>query len=125
MPTLFDTYAWVELFKHSAAGERVAELMQEENVFTAIPSLSELAEWALKNKLDTGETIGKVRKTSAVVPLSEEVSELAGRLNHEIKKETRGWGMMDSMIYATALTQGLKVVTGDRHFENKPGVVMI
>ncbi len=33
--------------------------------------------------------------------------------------------MVDSMIYATAITHGLTLVTGDKHFVGQPQVKML
>ncbi|HBY04465.1 MAG TPA: VapC toxin family PIN domain ribonuclease [Desulfotomaculum sp.] len=37
----------------------------------------------------------------------------------------RGLPMADAIVYTTGLERGCKVVTGDRHFKDLPGVVFI
>lgn len=122
---LYDTFAWIELFKDTQVGRRVAQLMKQDQPATAMPSLSELASWALKNGLDAGKVVDKAAYASNIVEFDMEAAQLAGELHFKYKKIESGWGMVDSMIYATALSYGLQLVTGDPHFKGKPGVVFL
>jgi len=122
---LFGTHPWIELLNDGPKGKLVAGLMEQEQPAIATPSLSELTSWAFRNELDAKSILEKVKEASLVLPLTEEVAQLAGELHFLYKKETPGWGMVDSMIYATALTHGLKLVSGDKHFKGKQNVVFL
>ena len=61
-----------------------------------------------------------------MIPLDDELAETAGRIQSERKKIVERWGIVDSIILATARTKGGKVVTGDEHFRDlKLDTVMI
>jgi predicted nucleic acid-binding protein len=42
-----------------------------------------------------------------------------------MKKEIDGWGLADSIVYATALLKKAEVVTGDEHFKKLKNVLFI
>ena len=42
-----------------------------------------------------------------------------------MKKEIDGWGLADSIVYATGVIKKADVVTGDEHFKNLKGVLFI
>ena len=42
-----------------------------------------------------------------------------------MKKEIDGWGLADSVVYATAMVKKADVVTGDLHFKKLNNVVFI
>jgi len=60
-----------------------------------------------------------------LVPVDREVALRSGELNHERKKAVAGWGMADSVVLTTARVVSAKVVTGDRHFQGLPDVVLL
>jgi len=37
----------------------------------------------------------------------------------------KGWGLVDSIMLATARVRKMKVVTGDEHFRDLPEAIMI
>ena len=122
---LIDSYAWIEFFLGTEKGEKVKEILEKGVNYTSIVSIAEITEWSLKNKLETKHFINIIKKISEVINLNEEVVGLAGKINFDHKKTIKGWGMLDSLIYATALLYNLKILTGDKHFENLNNVEMI
>jgi predicted nucleic acid-binding protein len=42
-----------------------------------------------------------------------------------MKKEIDGWGLADSIVYATAIVKKAEVVTGDEHFKKLKNVLFI
>lgn len=67
--------------------------------------------------MNPDERLKFVRTKTAIVPLDDEMAEMAGRISAERKKKVKGWGLVDSCVLATARTRGVRVVTGDDHFE--------
>jgi predicted nucleic acid-binding protein len=59
-----------------------------------------------------------IEKTSTVLDITKEIAILAGEINQERKKKVKSWGMIDSMILATATFYKLKVLTGNSHFKD-------
>jgi len=124
---LLDTYAWVEFFKGTNEGKKVKEILKKEKCYTCIVSIAELVEWCSKNNLkeEIKEYFKAITKSSVILNLDEEISLLAGKINHERKKNIEGWGMMDSLILATAISYDIKILTGDTHFKDLPNVEML
>ena len=122
---LIDTYAWIELFQESEEGMEVKKVLSEQNNYTSIVSISEIVVWALKNNIDPEKYIDFVRELSGILEVTDAISILAGRLNFEIRKNIGDFGMIDSIIYATAKFYNLQVLTGDKHFQGLDGVIML
>ncbi len=122
---LFDTYAWVELFNDTPTGRKVEQLMNSSQNCTSMVSLAELTNWSLKNGFEPDKIISKLKEHSAILPVEEKIAILAGEFYFEYRKQIRDWGMIDSIIYATSLVYGLKVVTGDKHFSDLPNALML
>lgn len=122
---LFDTFAVIEFLEDTGKGRKVFSLMKEEPPSISVVSISELASWLRKKGLDSKKIILRLKDSLTVLPLSESAAELGGELHYEIKKNTPGWEMVDSIIYATALENGLKLVTGDKHFQNRPETIFL
>ncbi len=122
---LLDTYAWVELFIGSEKGDRVKELTKNTESFTSIISLSEIVVWCHRNNKDPKIFLDKVKEYSIILHLNDEIAELAGNLNFEIKKTEKTFGLSDALIYATARMYSLKLLTGDEHFRDLEDIVML
>ena len=122
---LLDSDAWIELFLGTEKGKKVKELLEKGKHYISIVSIAEITEWSLKNKIETKNLIDVIKKISEVINLNEEIVELAGKINFERKKIIKDWGMLDSLIYATALLYNLKILTGDKHFEKLNNVEML
>ena len=122
---LYDTHAWIEFFDGTEKGRIVKEMMETEQPAIAMASISELASWALKRGLEPSTILDKIEKTATVLSFGQNIAALAGEIHHQNKKTIPDWGMVDSMIYATALSNGLTLVTGDKHFADQPQVLML
>jgi|YelNatPaOPRAMG01_1025707.scaffolds.fasta_scaffold02674_5 predicted nucleic acid-binding protein len=124
---LLDTYAWVEFFIGSKSGKRVLRVIQENRCFTSIISLAEIVDWCLKNGLKekAKKYVEIIERTSTILNITKEIAILAGEINQERKKKVKGWGMIDSMILATATFYKLKVLTGDSHFKDIDNVEIL
>jgi len=122
---LIDTYAWIEFFRGTESGMEAREVLRAERSFTSVVSIAEIAEWCLKNNLRLQEYVRAVTKGSVILRLDEQTASIAGTINHERKKTIRGWGMVDSLILATAVSYDLKILTGDSHFKDLPNVRML
>ncbi len=54
----------------------------------------------------------------SVVSLEEELARVAGEISFARKQQVQGWGMVDSIILATARRSGSRIFTGDPHFKD-------
>ncbi len=117
---MLDTSAWVEVFEDTEKSEYVVKKLKENNCCTSIVSVAETAEWCAKKGLQhkTSEYIELIKTGSRLLGLDESISRMAGELNRERKKAGIKWGMMDSIIVATAQIYGLKILTKDIAFKD-------
>lgn len=123
--TLIDTHAWIELFQGTPPGEKVEALLKERECFTSIVSFSEISNWCSKNGFDPKQYIDYVKDSSDIVGLDEEIAVKAGLLRHALKLKMRRWGMIDAIIYTTAVLNGFVVLSGDPDFEGLPSTEML
>ena len=123
---LFDTYAWVEFFLGSEEkGRKAAEMLLNQACYTSIISIAEVSEWCEKNNRDARKYVNILIKKSDVLGLNEAMLETAGKINFLRKKQIKNWGLIDSIVLTTAKTHGLQIVTGDKHFKDIEGTVVI
>jgi len=122
---VIDSYAWIEYFRGSKAGERAKGIIEGEDTLTPTLVLAELSDKYLREKQDVNEDLFFIKSKSQILPLDEETAVAAGRLNVSMKKEVDGWGMADSIVLATARAHNAKVVTGDEHFRKLQETIMI
>ena len=123
---VIDSYAWVEYFRGTESGKRVRPYVEGDSAATSALTLAELREKYLREEWPSFEVdLNFIASRTDVRPVDRQVSLLAGEINYERKKAKRDWGMADSVILATARSASAKVVTGDRHFEGLPDVILI
>jgi predicted nucleic acid-binding protein len=121
---LIDSWAWVEFFAGSKTGESVKTYVKDENQEIIISSinLAEIYRIAL-DRFD--EKAAEKRRRAMIsrcylVPVDEEIAVKGAKLRHE-----RDWGLGDALIYATAIREGAKVLTGDPHFKGLNHVIFL
>jgi len=115
---VLDSFAWIEYFDGSSAGEKVQNFLEREHVVTPAIVVAELSEKYKRLNREFGSKYDFVRARTSIVPLEEGLARAAGEINFERKKFVKGWGMADSMILATARRSGSRIVTGDPHFKD-------
>jgi len=124
--SVIDSYAWIEYFRGTKAGEKAKELIEKDSAATSVITLAELREKYLTEHWNSFDIdINFVTTKTSLILLDREISVLAGRINYENKKKIKNWGMADSIILATARKLSAKVLTSDPHFKNIKDAVMI
>jgi predicted nucleic acid-binding protein len=121
---LIDSWAWVEFFAGSKTGEIVKDYVMDEDQEIIISSihLAEIYRLAL-DRFD--EKAAEKRRLAMIarcylIPVDEEIAVKGAKLRHE-----RDWGLGDALIYATAIREGAKVLTGDPHFRGLSDVIFL
>jgi predicted nucleic acid-binding protein len=124
-----DSYAWIEVFLGSAAGEEARRSMLEaEEVFTPDTVLAEIARKyhregvggaTIRSRLDS------ILEVSQMLGIDGEVALAAGKAYRELENKARDErlrtpSLFDAIVLADARVQGAKVLTGDRHFAGLP-----
>lgn len=118
---LLDSSAWVEFFQGSEKGKEVKSILEQEESFTSIVTFAEIAQWCLRTgREDLMLCVEGVKRMSRILPPTEVISISAGRMNYERKKAGKKWGMIDSIIVATAQAYGLRILTKDYGFRDLP-----
>jgi len=115
---VLDSFAWIEYFNGTTAGEKVQSFLEAGRVLTPAIVVAELSEKHKRLNREFGPKYDFVKARTSVVPLEEELARVAGELNFERKKRVKGWGMADSIVLATARLSKSVIVTGDPHFKD-------
>ena len=117
---LLDTYAWIEYFIGSKNGKIVEELIKMENVSTSIMSIAELSDKFYKDGLlnEWNKRFQFIVNKSKILSLSLEIAKNCDLRKWDLRKKDKTIGLVDAIIYETAIQNNLKIVTGDLHFEN-------
>ncbi len=66
-----------------------------------------------------------IKEKSVIATLDETTAVESAKIQAKMKKEIEGWGLADSIVYATALLKKAEVVTGDEHFKKLKNVLFI
>ncbi|MEM3028230.1 MAG: type II toxin-antitoxin system VapC family toxin [Candidatus Bathyarchaeia archaeon] len=128
MRYVIDSYAWMEYFMGTKAGEKVKPIIEGiEEKYTPTICLAEV--YAKTLKVENKELAEKqkkfIKERSALVPLDEEVAVKSAEIDVVMKKKIKGWGLADSIVYATGVIKNAKIITGDLHFKDLPKVEII
>ena len=128
MKYVIDSYAWIEYFMGTKAGEKVKDLIEnsEEKI---TPSICLAEVYAKALKVESQEIAEKqkifMKEKSSIAYLDESIAVESAKVNVRMKKEIDGWGLADSIVYATAVIKKAEVVTGDEHFKKLKNVLFI
>lgn len=57
--------------------------------------------------------------------LDEKIAVESAKIDCAMKKKIKGWGLADSVVYATGLAKNAEIVTGDEHFKGLKNVIFI
>jgi len=129
---VIDAYAWIEYFKASVSGEAAKKYVESKYAATPTIVVSEVSR-KLTKEIEVGNETQEgmlkrlefVRATSQIVDLDFEIAAEAGKIDVEMKKKAKGWGLADSIVLCTARNAKGKVVTGDEHFREIDDVIFI
>ncbi len=122
---LIDTYAWIEYFIGSKRGEKVKEIIENEDNIILTPEccLAEIKGWSIRENMDFDELYSIVRKISDVQCVITQDWLDAASIRSEMRKTMKDFGMIDALIIAQQKRMGCKIVSGDPHFEGSKDVV--
>jgi predicted nucleic acid-binding protein len=129
---VIDSYAWIEYFRASEYGKVAQEYIESGECVTPTIVVSEISR-KLQKEIELGDETpeGRLKRlefinaTSQVVDLYFELAVEAGKIDCDMKKKEKGWGLADSIVLCTARSLKGKVVTGDEHFRNLKEIVFI
>ncbi len=123
LTVLIDSWAWIEYFKGSKAGEKARKYIEgkEKAIISAI-NIAEVYRWILRfyDEKIAKEKINVMKERCFVIPVDEEIAIMAAKIKHEEKL-----GLGDAIIYATAKKEEAIILTGDSDFKDKENVIFI
>lgn len=123
MTVLLDSWCWIEYFNGTDAGKKIVEYIDSaESLFISVINLAEVYKHVLskKNEKDADMIVSMMMSRCFILPVDAKTALNAAKLNWEKK-----WGLGDSLIYTTAKTHKLQLISGDSHFKNEEGVIYI
>ncbi len=123
MTVLIDSWAWIEFFQGSEPGKRVGDFIENnhEMIVSSI-NISEVYRWILRfyDENTAEEKREAIRERCFVVDVDESIAVEAAKIKHQF-----GWGLGDSIVYATAKQLGAEILTGDSDFKERDGVIFL
>jgi predicted nucleic acid-binding protein len=122
---VIDSFAWIEYFIGSEPGKIVKQYIESGDSVTPSIVIAELSSKYHREKIDFKSRLNFIKMKSSISILNEEIAIIAGKINSERKKKVKNWGIVDSIIMATANLLNARVVTGDEHFKDVEKVIMI
>ena len=123
---VIDSYAWIEYFKGSEQGRKVAPHIEGGHGLTSFVVVAELSAYYAHEKMEAWqERYRFIESKSAILELTLEIAKAAGRTRQEMRKERPKFGLIDALIYETAKSLKATVISGDPHFEGLPNVIFL
>jgi predicted nucleic acid-binding protein len=122
---LVDASAWIEFFLGKDKCPKVERAIESKEACTSMITFAEIVNWCQKNNKNAVERIDIVKNGSEIINLNEGIIMAAGKINYERKKTIPKWGMIDSLILATAQMYDLRILTKDRDFRNLPNAELL
>ncbi len=128
MKYVIDSYAWIEYFMGTKNGEKVKPIIEgQDEKITPTICLAEIYSKTLR--VENQELAEKqrsfIKEKSVLAPLDEQTALESARVLNRLKKEINGWGLADSIVYATGTIKKAEIVTGDEHFRKAKNVFFI
>jgi predicted nucleic acid-binding protein len=121
---LIDSWAWIEYFKGSKAGEKAKEIIEkyDEDAVVSVINIAEVYKWILKfyDENIAEEKRMFIKRRAYIREVDENLAVEAAKIRHE-----KGWGLGDSIIYATAIEMGAKILTGDPDLKDLDETIFI
>lgn len=122
---LIDTSAWVEYFKGTPKGKKVKAMIAEGETYTSAITLAEITKWFNENNLPVEIALHQIKTNSILIPVEEEILIESGKLYTHLRKRKPKIGLIDVIIYSSALLHDLTLITKDSDFSGLPKVEMI
>jgi len=116
---IVDTYAWISYFEGK---KEFKEAIEENEIYTPAIVLAEISRILKRKKIakETGSKILEfIKERSIILSLDETNAIKAGEV-----AEKEGLYLIDGIIYSY-VDQDARLLTGDKHFKNKPFVDLI
>ncbi len=126
---MVDSFAWMEYFMGSERGEKVKKIVGDATAECLVSAINIAEIYSKSIKVD-GIDRAEERKSfifsrCAVIDVNDELAVEAAKIDVDMKKKVKGWGLADSIVLATARAARAKIVTWDKHFQGLAEVELL
>ena len=124
---LVDAYAWVEYFQGNKKAEAFQKLLSytSNQFFTVESNLAEIRMWAIRAKRDFDELYKIIQTNSSLSPVHLHDWLEAAAIREEMRKTRDHFGLIDSILLVKQKELRSKIISGDPHFKDLPGVIFL
>ncbi len=122
---LVDSWAWIEAFDETPKSAFVRDALGKSRLYTSALSLAEVACWCVRNGHDPQPYLTAIKSNAVVLEPDAKTCEEGVTQLPLLRRSYPRFGIVDSIIYATARIAGILLFTGDPHFRHLPGVKFI
>lgn len=122
---LLDTSAWVEYFKGTEKGKKIKIMLAGPQIYTSAITFAEISKWLSENHLPLEMAIAQIKKNSIIIDLEENILIESGRQYIFLRKIKPKMGLIDTIIYVSAILHNLTLITGDFDFQGLAKVEII
>ena len=123
---IFDSYAWIEYFRGSKAGEQVKKFVESKKGVTPIIVIAELSAKYHKEKWEFWEEdLQFILARSVIFDLTLDIASSAGKTKMNMRKERPNFGLSDAIILETGKNINAPILTGDPHFKGLTNTIFI
>ncbi len=118
---VIDTYAWIEYFKGSDEGIKAKKFIEGEfELFTPSIVIAELSDkYRRENLSDKWVTrVQFIKLCTKILDLDADISDKAGELKQNLKKNYKDVGLADAIVLAHSLDIDACIITGNKHLKD-------
>lgn len=122
-PLLIDSFIWLEILQGSPRGKRALKMMDESGeLHTSVVNLYEVSYRVrqIRDEATAEEMITSISSHARIHPVDREVALAAAPL-----RLVHGYGAIDALYHATANIHNLTMLTGDLHFKEIGGAILV
>ncbi len=120
---LIDSFIWLEILHGSPRGRQALRIMDEsDGLHTSVVNLYEVSYRIrqIRDEATAQDLITSISTHARIHPVDREIALAAAPL-----RIFHGYGAVDALYHATANIHGLTMLTGDQHFKEIEGAILI
>jgi|SRR3989344_6138838 len=118
MKYLIDAYAWIEYLEGSKLGEKVREIIvNNDEIFSLNITIAEVISKVRRKKGNIEIAFEAINSNSKTAEITPEIAKKAGLFHAEIRQKIESFGLVDALIFTFAKEIDAKILTGDEHFK--------
>ena len=126
MKYLIDTSAWIEYLNGSKAGEKVNQILREENkIYVISLIISEVISKVRRKGDNVDLAYDCLIKNSKIFEITPKISKRIGILHAETRNKVPNFSLADASIVCSAEAINAKIITKDMHFKSFKEVIFI